>query len=234
LKSRRSAKTVDLTEGHREQRVGFALQCLPMTAEEWETVIFTDEKVFPSDKDGRFRVWREDGERHNPVNCRPHRNSGRVTTAFHGWIAKGGVGGLTETTRRMNAAEYIEILEHNVIPAVRMVYPAEKMPIIRVDEDNSPVHTARIVQQWYARQPDVVRFNWPARSPDLNPIENAWSQVVREFEPMQCETVQELRNRVRASWESLRGNPGYTEAIVGSMPRRMRKVIDANGHPINY
>ena len=38
--------------------------------------------------------------------------------------------------------------------------------------DNSPIHTARIVRQWFNIHPWIYPLPWPAKSPDLNPIEN--------------------------------------------------------------
>jgi len=41
-------------------------------------------------------------------------------------------------------------------------------------QDNAPVHTARIVQQWF-KDAGVVLLEQPPQSPDLSPIENAWA-----------------------------------------------------------
>ena len=45
-------------------------------------------------------------------------------------------------------------------------------------------------------------MDWPARSPDLNPIENVWAVMVREVYSgaHQFENVQELENAVFNAW----------------------------------
>ena len=64
--------------------------------------------------------------------------------------------------------KYLDILQNNLIPWIDEVYgPNESVYFI---QDNSPIHTARIIRAWFAENPRIQVLPWPARSPDLNPI----------------------------------------------------------------
>lgn len=234
LKNCAAALKIPLEARHCQARLAFANSVEHMTPEEWRTVIFTDEKIFSSDKDCRRTVWRERGERYHPDNILPKHRSGRVTAMFWGWISGEGPGEIVEIDRRMNAELYIEILEEVMIPSVRALYPEDEMPVIRIVEDNSAVHRARIVRNWYDEHPEVQRFDWPAKSPDLNLIENVWSKMEEGWTPVERERRAGLCRRVHAVWEELRAERGYFAELVQSMPRRIRKVIRAEGGHVNY
>ena len=85
-------------------------------------------------------------------------------------------------------------------------------------DDNSRAHRARITDQ-YLEQATIVRMEWPARSPDLNPIEHAWDmlQTAVSSRPVQPASVQELRQAVLEEWDQI---PQYKiRRLICSMQR---------------
>ncbi|PIO73278.1 hypothetical protein TELCIR_04761 [Teladorsagia circumcincta] len=69
-------------------------------------------------------------------------------------------------------------------------------------QDNAPAHksaytTARL-QSWKARLLD-----WPAESPDLNPIELVWGNMKAFIRKRNIRTVEELRKAVVVYWKTL-------------------------------
>ena len=48
--------------------------------------------------------------------------------------------------------------------------------------DNAPGHTARATRGWLAANHIPVFGPWPARSPDMNAIENFWAQMEKALE----------------------------------------------------
>ena len=230
----RPARKIMLTPVNREQRIAFALENLVTSREEWEATIWTDEKVFVSSADRQPHVWRQRDQRLHPNHVVPLHRSGRISCGMWGWISGTAIGELVEIPPRMNSAEYIRILEDVFLPSVRAIYPVEDMPVIRLVQDNSGVHTSRETQQWFRNHPEIQLINWPARSPDLNLIENVWAQMVRRWEPRRERTVAALVNHAREIWDELRLRPDYLANLIDSIPNRLNQVIDRSGYWTDY
>lgn len=231
---RRAARKEILTPACREDRVSFALLYISMPQDFWQTVIWTDEKVFSSDEDGRMTLWRPNNTRYSPEHVMATRRSGRISVAFWGWMSAAGVGELVQIPTRMDSEEYVTILEDCMLPTVRAIYSQEDMPEIHLVHDNSSVHTARRTLEWLNDHPEVSALQWPAKSPDLNIIEHIWAIMVREWDSQQEKTAAALSNHVMEVWDSVRRRPRICQNLVASVTNRLNEVLDNNGWWTHY
>ena len=99
--------------------------------------------------------------------------------------------------------------------------------------DNAHAHRACITDQ-YVKQATIVRMEWPARSPDLNPIEHAWDMLQTAVSscPVQPASIQELRQALLEEWDQI--PPYKIRRLISSMLRRRQAVIEARGHHTHY
>ena len=115
-----------------------------------------------------------------------------------------------------------------MLPSVRMFYPDGT---INFQEDPSSIHDSRVLQKWLSLQADVELIEWPRRSPDLNPIENMWSEVKRTMQetwpvlPPRSSDV--LRTIVSDAWNEVASSQYYVRSLIESMTRRMKSVVEA-------
>lgn len=229
IKCRKPAKKILLTALHKEERMRFARKFIDF---DWcnNIVIFSDEKCFKSDKDGRKILWRKDGERYHQKNILPCRSSGRITLGYWGWMSSMGPGELVEVGGRNTSQGYLDILQNVMLPTVRVAYPDEHIYFVH---DNCSVHRARMVQDWLSVQENLTVIEWPSKSPDLNPIENLWGHMVLNWDSSDVRSKRNLDNLVSSMWESFRGTD-LCENLVASMRTRLQEVIDNEGAPIRY
>nr|XP_033491379.1 tripartite motif-containing protein 16-like protein [Epinephelus lanceolatus] len=93
-------------------------------------------------------------------------------------------------------------------------------------QDNARPHVAGVCQQ-FLQDEGIDAMDWPARSPDLNPIEHIWDIMSRSIHQRHVapQTVQELADALVQVWEEI---PQETiRHLIRSMPRRCREVIQS-------
>ncbi len=69
-------------------------------------------------------------------------------------------------------------------------------------QDLAPAHTAKDTKSWF-NDHGVTVLDWPANSPDLNPIENLWSIVKRKMRDTRPNNADDLKAAIKATWASL-------------------------------
>ena len=80
----------------------------------------------------------------------------------------------------------------------------------------------------------AVLMDWPAQSPDLNPIENCWHYLdskVRKRRP-QPKNLDQLYEALQEEWKNI--EPSYLRKLVHSMPDRCQAVVKAKGYWTKY
>jgi hypothetical protein len=129
----------------------------------------------------------------------------------------------------MNAEKYLQVLEEKLLRSARDLYGDDDWVF---QQDNAPCHTAKRCQNWFRAQ-GISVLEWPAQSPDLNPIENLWMQIKVLVAKDKPSTKTTLIEAIIKAWYKVI-TPERLESLVASMPRRCKAVIEAKGWPTKY
>jgi transposase len=224
ISPRNAAKRVEWCEEH-----------LSWIAKDWMKILWTDECSIEIRGSGSKRtlVWRTSGERLDPDCLMPSFKSGRVSIMFWGCYIGHKLGPLVVFPEgSINSERYCEVLTEYLLPFLR-----ERRRGTLLMADNAPIHTSQYTCSWMDNH-GVKSMEWPAQSPDLNPLENIWHElkvaVQKRIEGITGSIGrEEFIAIVQEEWEKI-GKKKSLENLIKSMPERMRLVIEAEGMPIDY
>ena len=128
----------------------------------------------------------------------------------------------------VTAARYRDqVLTPHVVPHFN------RHPNKTFQQDNALAHTARITRD-YLQQNNITVMDWPALSPDLNPIEHLWDhiQLMLNRQQPRPTTAAELSVAYQRVWASILMT--FINCLINSMYRRCMAVINANGGHTRY
>jgi len=142
-----------------------------------------------------------------------------------------GVGIMCRIKGNLNAELYTQILGDELLQSLK--YHELAPSDIIFQQDNDPKHTSKRAQRWLSEH-GIEVLDWPAQSPDLNPIEHLWSHVKSRLGSYRDDptSAEELWERVQAIWNDI--DPEYCRTLVESMPARIAAVLKAKGRSTRF
>lgn len=217
-----------IAERNIDARMEFARNHLDWGLDEWSTVLFSDESKLYEQSGGIPYIRRRRNEVLPPRYWIPRRMyHGGMEIMVWGFISYEGPQELRRIEGRLDAHSYLELL-HSVnyhgLGTGDMIW----------QQDNAPVHRARIVNQWM-NENWTWMDDWPAQSPDLSPIENCWAYVKDQLwrERGQIRDIDEMWEFIMNIWMSDRMFD-MIPRLYNSMSTRMGDVLRNRGGLINY
>jgi transposase len=215
-----------LKQNHIEARLQWALR---HSQDDWSHTIFSDESTFQTFSNTQL-------VRYKAGSTRPSRPMVKHPYKVHVWgaFSRQGPIGIELFTGNMNSEKYCEILQSQLVPNAHSAGYGW-----RFQQDNAPTHKAGRTQQFFAAK-NVSVIDWPANSPDLNPIENLWAILKRKVEERVNNWIRKkkllsavaFQGIIRQEWDSIDQNVFFN--LADSMSGRINEVIEKKGLTINY
>lgn len=202
---------------------------------DWSSVVFTDETTVRDAPRGRVQ-WQWLPEKTPPEQRGTKRKApfGGKTIRLWAAITPDGVLSWQVLEGHLRSEEYQDLLKVHLFPSARRKFG--RAPWI-FQQDNAGEHVSTSTRNWLLGQSTRRAFRileWPPLSPDLNPIENLWSEVlehIAQFNHLRLskKKLTELVGNFFASKEV-----AYFRNLYESMLARVEKVIKAGGARIAY
>ncbi|GFW44859.1 transposable element Tc1 transposase [Trichonephila clavipes] len=230
LYARRPVVCFPLTRQHRTARLQWCREHHDWTEQDWACVLFSDESRFSLSSDCRHQlIWRESGTAYRPQNIQ--EKDRYPTCSIMVWAGikiNGHTCLLVVANGTITGQRYID----EALPHVRLFRGAVGDKFVFMD-DNATCHRTLAVQDCLDSE-GIQRLVWPARSPDLNPIENVWDALGRQVAgrnyPLTSKNT--LIRALTEEWDKLPQQ--LLDNVVQSIVRRVECCITLHGGHIPY
>jgi len=142
---------------------------------------------------------------------------------------------ITGKTRRVIIEGHLDAVRYRdeILQPVAIPYLHNLGPNSILQDDYSRSHRARVITD-YLQNVGVERMEWPAKSPDLNPIEHLWDQLGRAIRVgvTNTTTLADLQRLLVEEWNAIPQQ--RVTRLVTSMRRRCQAVVVAYGSSTHY
>ncbi|KAG1137601.1 hypothetical protein G6F37_013498 [Rhizopus arrhizus] len=195
-----------------KRRLAWAKKYQNWTTDDWQRVLFSDETkvniwALTNHGGGSLMMW----------GCMTYEGPGYACQIYDG---------------TMNSDLYQHILDTTLRET--MEYYDMDWSTVYFQHDGDPKHRSKSVIQWLNANRMSYIDDWPAQSPDLNPIDHLWHHL--KLKPSlydkKAKGVHELWERVEKEWSSF--DKEVCRRYIDTMPARIKAVIDANGGSTKY
>lgn len=220
-------KAPKLTKQHQERRVQWCEEKVDFGMACWSKIIFSDEKKWNLDgPDGLKSYWHCLGREKKTFFS---RQNGGGSVMIWGAIWSDGKSDLAFLEGKQNSEAYCKTLEKFLLPAGAEHFRGNYV----FQQDNAPIHTSRMTKD-FLHENNVALLDWPALSPDLNPIENVWGYLAQRVykNGKQYSSKEELKRAILAEWQTM--DKSYLTTLISSMKNRCIAVLKANGSTVKY
>jgi transposase len=211
-----------LTELNKKARLNFAQESVK-ARQDWSKIIWSDEKKFNLDgPDGLRYYWHD--LRGEPTYLSKRAFGGGNIMVWGAFVGNKLLD-LVVCEHTMDSHKYIELLNKSLRPFVKSG--------LKFMHDGASIHQSKLTKDWLKKN-KIETIEWPAHSPDLNPIENLWGILTRVVfaNGRQFKNKNDLRQEILKQWSLIK--PKTILDLVESMPDRLIEVIKQNGGNTKY
>ena len=218
-----------LNSKQRNKRVKWAKKYLEKGIEFWKRILFSDESSFCIPIGEHGKVWRRKGEKFRPGRTKLTVKH-PASVMIWGSMSSEGLGNLIFMKDRINSLVYQSILEDGLLNSTQNINTSGNMIF---QQDLAPAHNSKSTRTWLENH-NIEVLEWPANSPDLNPIENVWYFIKKSIS--KCEepprTKEQLKTLITKFWSKF--SSLKCKELIESMPQHCEAVLRSKGFPTKY
>lgn len=193
-------------------------------------VVFSDEKRFSVYGDRPVRVWRKSDQKFTAGYTASTR---KFSKSIMVWLAINSAGRsvLMLCPDRMDGPKYQSEILTPALPFLRKRATSRRGDIVFMQDGATP-HTSSSTARFLYENRVTVLQEWPAMSPDLNPVENCWTFILNRLVGQSFSSPEDLWSGVYNAWCQVPVQD--VTKLYCSMVRRLTAVTVAKGGNTKY
>ena len=184
LFGRVAAKKPAINRTQRIRRIKFAKNLNSWEKNEIRKIVFSDETKLELCPNTREYVTRPKNKRIDKKYTTKPVKFGKASIMLYGFIKYDGSRKLVQINENLNSQRYQDILKENYLPSIN------EFDIYQ--QDGAPCHKSKSTIKFMEDNNIKLLSDWPSQSPDLNIIENIWSQSKESVKIRKPTNKQEL------------------------------------------
>lgn len=164
----------------------------------WEKTIFTDEKRFSLDGPDDWRTF----IRNDTKSYRMKRQSGGGGVMVWMMVQPNGLLSYHFINGKIKSTDYINLMKNKILPIIFLNYGRD----FYLQQDNAPIHASKESMAFF-KNSEIPILKWPARSPDLNIVEDMWKHISEAvYNGPQYRTKEQLREAIKKAVYEINSN----------------------------
>ena len=119
---------------------------------------------------------------------------------------------------------YIDVLSTHMVPSL-----IENNLIFQ--QDNASIHRSKETSRWFTMN-GIEPIVWPAKSPDLSPVEQMWNLVRTEVYENEYQTLEQFVTAIQTYWNGIEQQK--VDNLIDSFPHRLEECLELKGDITHY